>query len=572
MLEEKIKEEFAFKEDLTEEEQLLVKQDEDAKHFLIMSCRGDAFAIIESQETAFKMYQALKNRYDSKKTKDLVKATTKLEKCFMKHDFDDPYIWILEMERLNRDVEKCENGIKRSDEQMQATILSRLPKRRYESVITSLNGKIGSNDFTYDDFVSEIYVHYEMFIEPYKNRFAEQTKGKHLALNTVSGKGGWKAFKGKCNKCGKQGHKARDCNSTEEKNEDSEVEVFEVIDLTASEVDLTESDDEEVEEIVKKPEKKNDPDLFNENEKTEQTRMKRGLFYETDEEEDTDQTEYSEEHGQYGNVVNGEFYIYSGSTCSTSVERGTEIIVNETNEKERNDTKDMEKDAEDIKEKDMESTGKMGALDISDKDMEQNHDTQKEEQVYMVFRAQRETKLEFPKWRSKERDKKESWLMDSGATTHVATNSKMMTNVRTAMNGQFVRVGNNATMQATAIGDLTLMQGGTNKKMFLKDVMVVPNFAKNLISVGRLTDHGNAYATDKTGARLTNENEDVLNFEKGTDGMFYFFATRVKEGKEVNNVEGSNEKGSETKKMRKEMDINEAHRLGMQLRKWFEKC
>ncbi|KAI2497956.1 hypothetical protein MHU86_16562 [Fragilaria crotonensis] len=442
MLEEKIKEEFAFKEDLTEEEQLLVKQDEDAKHFLIMSCRGDAFAIIESQETAFKMYQALKNRYDSKKTKDLVKATTKLEKCFMKHDFDDPYIWILEMERLNRDVEKCENGIKRSDEQMQATILSRLPKRRYESVITSLNGKIGSNDFTYDDFVSEIYVHYEMFIEPYKNRFAEQTKGKHLALNTVSGKGGWKAFKGKCNKCGKQGHKARDCNSTgrgktvyedslkkdqatvdmnkvamknlgdiaeanktkvsteeskknsetdiegspkksieevdvednsfakrrkideikekeqrmswydmcatsneeeeeeddddpelEEKNEDSEVEVFEVIDLTASEVDLTESDDEEVEEIVKKPEKKNDPDLFNENEKTEQTRMKRGLFYETDEEEDTDQTEYSEEHGQYGNVVNGEFYIYSGSTCSTSVERGTEIIVNETNEK-----------------------------------------------------------------------------------------------------------------------------------------------------------------------------------------------------------------------------------------------
>ncbi|KAI2497049.1 hypothetical protein MHU86_17475 [Fragilaria crotonensis] len=120
------------------------------------------------------------------------------------------------MERLNRDVEKCENGIKRSDEQMQATILSRLPKRRYESVITSLNGKIGSNDFTYDDFVSEIYVHYEMFIEPYKNRFAEQTKGKHLALNTVSGKGGWKAFKGKCNKCGKQGHKARDCNSTGE--------------------------------------------------------------------------------------------------------------------------------------------------------------------------------------------------------------------------------------------------------------------------------------------------------------------------------------------------------------------
>ena len=42
----------------------------------------------------------------------------------------------------------------------------------------------------------------------------QQGSGKHMmALNTTTGKGGWKAFKGKCNKCGKQGHKARDCNT-----------------------------------------------------------------------------------------------------------------------------------------------------------------------------------------------------------------------------------------------------------------------------------------------------------------------------------------------------------------------
>ena len=34
-----------------------------------------------------------------------------------------------------------------------------------------------------------------------------------MALNTTTGKGGWKAFKGKCNKCGKQGHKACNCNT-----------------------------------------------------------------------------------------------------------------------------------------------------------------------------------------------------------------------------------------------------------------------------------------------------------------------------------------------------------------------
>ena len=34
-----------------------------------------------------------------------------------------------------------------------------------------------------------------------------------MALNTTTGKGGWKAFKGQFNRCGKQGHKARDCNT-----------------------------------------------------------------------------------------------------------------------------------------------------------------------------------------------------------------------------------------------------------------------------------------------------------------------------------------------------------------------
>ena len=231
LLEDRVSPSLAIKAERTDEEEELIRQDDEAKHFLIMSWRGDAFAIIESHETAFAMYQALKDRYDSKKTRDLVKATTKLEKCYMKSDLDDPHLWIMEMERLNREVEKCENGTRRSDEQMEATILARLPKRRYESVIASLNGKIGSKDYTHKDFISEIQVHYEMFVEPFKNRQArenqegrEKEKGKHLALNTSSGKGGWRAFKGKCNKCGKQGHRARECRTNSNNNNNGERE------------------------------------------------------------------------------------------------------------------------------------------------------------------------------------------------------------------------------------------------------------------------------------------------------------------------------------------------------------
>ena len=40
------------------------------------------------------MFQALNNRYDSKKLKDLVKVTVKLEKCYMKSNLEDPYLWL----------------------------------------------------------------------------------------------------------------------------------------------------------------------------------------------------------------------------------------------------------------------------------------------------------------------------------------------------------------------------------------------------------------------------------------------------------------------------------------------
>jgi len=91
-----------------------------------------------------------------------------------------------------------------------------LPKRRYQAVITSLNGKIGKKDFDDKDFYSEIIGYYEMFIEPFKSRFEQEGKTeRHLALYTPTGGSQrgkpWKKFKGKCNKCGKQGHKARDC-------------------------------------------------------------------------------------------------------------------------------------------------------------------------------------------------------------------------------------------------------------------------------------------------------------------------------------------------------------------------
>ena len=155
----------------------------------------------------------------------------------------------------------------------------------------------------------------------------------------------------------------------------------------------------------------------------------------------------------------------------------------------------------------------------------------------------------------------ESWLVDSGATTHVSINTKMMTNIKTATEGEHVRVGNNETMKATAIGDLILEQKNTGKKLKLEEVMVVPGFAKNLISVGRLTEKGNEFVAGKEGSKILNESGDMLKFETGSDGMAYLIASRVKGEQKLFNVERIVEEDEETeKKERKQyMDINEAH-------------
>jgi hypothetical protein len=47
-----------------------------------------------------------------------------------------------------------------------------------------------------------------------------------------------------------------------------------------------------------------------------------------------------------------------------------------------------------------------------------------------------------------------------------------------------------------------LEQKNTGKKLKLEEVMVVPGFAKNLISVGRLTEKGNELWLEKKDPRF----------------------------------------------------------------------
>ncbi|KAI2504335.1 Reverse transcriptase (RNA-dependent DNA polymerase) [Fragilaria crotonensis] len=598
----------------TDEEEELIRQDDEAKHFLIMSCRGDAFAIIESHETAFAMYQALKDRYDSKKTRDLVKATTKLEKCYMKSDLDDPHLWIMEMERLNREVEKCENGTRRSDEQMEATILARLPKRRYESVIASLNGKIGSKDFTHKDFVSEILVHYQMFVEPFKNRQARENQGRekerqapgaqHIKrkrrLACVQGQVQqvWKArpsckrmpneqqqqqqrrtrkrkIEGQVLQLWSFGHIAKECPKKEEsgmfvgmtirgaesreddvkRNVESTKDYYFDTDKFAMELlqEIAEYNNtkravlKDIREFKWKPRGDEQAKVKIRREKKKPSTMSWADMCETsDDEDDEDKVEEKIED------VAEDDLEYDESKAQEP-EAGEEVIDHKEDKMHYEESKTGESEAERKVENTESITEAQEEFEYRMDKSSQGAEWMWDEQVF----ATNSRKFMSPVTESGH----ESWLVDSGATTHVSINTKMMTNLKTATEGEHVRVGNNETMKAIAIGDLTLEQKSSGKKLKLEDVMVVPGFAKNLISVGRLTEKGNEFVAGKEGSKIFNESREMLEFETGSDGMAYLIASRIKGERKAFNVEEIAEKDEEMeKKERKQyMDINEAH-------------
>jgi hypothetical protein len=81
-----------------------------------------------------------------------------------------------------------------------------------------------------------------------------------------------------------------------------------------------------------------------------------------------------------------------------------------------------------------------------------------------------------------------SWVIDSGASTHVTSQRDLFTSY-TAGDFGIVKMGNNAVAKVVGIGDVCLeMTNGM--KLVLRDVKHIPDIRLNLISVGKLDDDG----------------------------------------------------------------------------------
>lgn len=197
--------------EFSDAEKKVLKLEAEAMEFLLMTCHEDAFAIVHPHKESNLQWKALKDRYEPETVEDLVAKMTDFENCRLEIKWSDPFKWMLEMERLDKEIQMM-GGTAKTRHEMQATIIARLPKELYKPVITNLYSKISDTAFTRGEFVKEITNYYKTFIHPKVKEYEKKKGGTKNSAFTADGGGKpWQQFKGKCHNCGKQGHKSTNC-------------------------------------------------------------------------------------------------------------------------------------------------------------------------------------------------------------------------------------------------------------------------------------------------------------------------------------------------------------------------
>ena len=77
------------------------------------------------------------------------------------------------------------------------------------------------------------------------------------------------------------------------------------------------------------------------------------------------------------------------------------------------------------------------------------------------------------------------WTTGTDTSNHMTTNSGLLSNLKTYAGCDLVFIGDGSPLTIDAIGD-TLVTDGKNKLM-LCDVLLVPQLARNLLSISQLT-------------------------------------------------------------------------------------
>ena len=117
---------------------------------------------------------------------------------------------------------------------------------------------------------------------------------------------------------------------------------------------------------------------------------------------------------------------------------------------------------------------------------------------------------------------KNTWLADSGATSHMTSSSEGLFNIKPVKKA--IKIGDKTSLWATMRGDcnmIAVQQDGTEQRFVLQDILVVPELGYNLFSLTKAwRDHKFKIIGDEYGLRVR-KGDFELKFDKciGTGGM-----------------------------------------------------
>jgi len=114
------------------------------------------------------------------------------------------------------------------------------------------------------------------------------------------------------------------------------------------------------------------------------------------------------------------------------------------------------------------------------------------------------------------------WILDSGASQHITSTTNGMENVRALKAEADCKVlfANGHHEKVPAVGDVRLSGQGMLRTLLLRDVLVVPGAAANLLSIPAAAKRGATFKFEDGRAEIHYNNVKVATAHKSADGVY----------------------------------------------------
>ena len=117
-----------------------------------------------------------------------------------------------------------------------------------------------------------------------------------------------------------------------------------------------------------------------------------------------------------------------------------------------------------------------------------------------------------------------SWIIDSGATSHMCTTRRWFRDYDTLQKPGEVYVGDGRVLKVVGRGKVGLLMrlpGGQAKRCVLQDVLHVPDLSCNLVSVSKASEMGKVTEFDESGCRLRKSDGTVVAMATRCGSLYF---------------------------------------------------